>query len=147
MPTFYQQGGSYDPAKPLKHQNEILGTSSIKSSGTTGIGYATGAGGSVTQITSKATGVTIHKLCGTITTHAASLTNAVEVGFTVTNSLVAATDVPVVAIKSGATADSYQVTVDAVAAGSFRISISNCSGGALAEALVLNFIVIKGVAS
>jgi hypothetical protein len=53
----------------------------------------------------------------------------------------------VVNIKSGATADSYLVTVDAVGSGSFRVSLRNYTGGGLAEAVVLNFAVIKGVTS
>jgi hypothetical protein len=96
----------------------------------------------VTQGTSKSTGVTINKAAGTITMHNASLAAAGEVGFTVTNSKVKATDVPVVAIKSGATADSYHTQVDAVADGSFRISVSNLTAGALGEALVLNFVIV-----
>lgn len=111
------------------------------------VGYATGAGGAVTQATSKATGVTLSKICGSITTHDAELAAAAEVSFTVTNTLVAATDVVVACIKSGATAGAYVVTVDAVAAGSFRVSIGNVSAGALSEALVLNFAVIKSVAA
>ena len=111
------------------------------------IGYATGAGGAVTQETSKATGVTLSKICGAITTHAAALAAAAEVSFTVTNTLVAATDVVVVCIKSGATAEAYFVMVDAVAAGSFRISLGNVSAGTLSEAIVINFAVIKAVAA
>ena len=39
---------------------------------TTGIGYATGAGGGVTQSTNKATTVVLNKMCGQITMNAAS---------------------------------------------------------------------------
>ena len=39
---------------------------------TTGIGYATGAGGTVTQATSKSTAVILNKLTGAITMNAAS---------------------------------------------------------------------------
>lgn len=119
----------------------------LSSSVSKGIGYATGAGCAVTQATSKSTGVTCTGVSGAITMNNAALANGAEVGFTVTNTSVAATDVVIVSIKSGATADSYSVTVDAVAAGSFRISVSNVSGGSLSEALVLNFVVIKGVAA
>lgn len=97
----------------------------------------------VTQATSKSTGVTCLGTRGTITMNGAALAAAAEVGFTVTDTLAAATDVVAVSIKSGATADSYGVTVDAVAAGSFRISISNVSAGSLSEAIVLNFKMVK----
>jgi hypothetical protein len=110
-------------------------------------GYATGAGGTVTQGVSKATGVTLNKVCGQITTHNAALNAGTEVSFTVTNSTVAATDCIIVNIASGASADAYNVQVDAVAAGSFRIALGNMTAGNLSEALVLNFVVIKGVTS
>ena len=46
-----------------------------------------------------------------------------------------------------AAADSYAVTVDAVAAGSCRVQLRNVSAGALGEAVVLNFAVLKAVAA
>lgn len=114
---------------------------------TKGVGYGTGAGGTVTQATSKATGVTLNKVCGQITMNNAALAAATSVSFTLTNSAIAATDVVVVNIATTATANSYAITVDAVAAGSCRIQLRNISAGSLSEALVLNFAVIKGVTS
>jgi hypothetical protein len=111
------------------------------------IGYPTGSGGAVTQLTSKSTGVTLNAICGQITTNNAALAAATEVSFTLTNSKIAATDVVVVCISSGATANTYQTTVDAVAAGSCRIQISNASTTSRSEALVINFVVIKAVAA
>jgi hypothetical protein len=109
------------------------------------VGYSTGTGGAVTQITSKATGVTLNKRCGQITMNNASLNAAAEVSFTLTNSVIAATDVVMICIGSGATAGAYNVQCDAVATGSCRISIGNMSSGSLGEAIVLNFVVIKAV--
>lgn len=109
-------------------------------------GYSTG-GGTVTQTTNKTTAVTLNAKSGQITMNNASMSSNTTAGFTLTNSFVAATDVVIVNIASGATADGYILTVDAVAAGSCRISVRHNSGGALSEALVLNFIVIKGVTS
>lgn len=126
----------------------LLVVGSIKSNGATaGIGYATGAGGTVTQGTDKSTGVTLDKVTGTVTMHNATLNAGTTVGFVLTNSAIAATDVIVVNLKSGATADSYVVTVTAVAAGSCRIELRNTSAGNLGEAVVLSFAVIKGVAA
>lgn len=118
-------------------------TGSLTSSGTSGIGYATGAGGTVTQLTNKSTGVTINKTCGQITMSNAALAAGSEVKFTVTNSTVSATDVPVLAIKSGGTSGSYLITVSAVSAGSFDIVVSNASAGSLSEAIVISFGIIK----
>jgi hypothetical protein len=109
------------------------------------VGYSTGTGGTVTQASSKSTGVTLNKRCGQITMNNASLSAAAEVSFTLTNSTIAATDVVMVCIGSGATAGAYNVQCDAVAAGSCRISVGNMSSGSLSEALVLNFVVIKAV--
>lgn len=100
-------------------------------------------GGTVTQATDKSTGVTLDRRCGQITLNNASLAAGAEVSFTLTNSHIASTDIPVVAIASGATAGAYAVTVDAVANGSCRISLTNLSAGALGEAIVLNVGVIK----
>ena len=111
------------------------------------VGYSTGTGGTVTQATSKSTGVTLNKRCGQITMNNAALSAAAEVSFTFTNSTIAATDVVVTAISSGATAGAYNTHVDAIAAGSCRISITNFSAGPLSEAIVINFVVIKGVAA
>ena len=109
-------------------------------------GYSTG-GGTVTQATNKTTAVTLNAKSGQITMNNASMSSNTTAGFTLTNSFVAATDVVIVNIASGATVDGYILTVDAVAAGSCRISVRHNSGGALSEALVLNFVVIKGVTS
>jgi len=139
----------YDLNRPLSYfTNAVTSASSIKStSATAGVGYGTGAGGTITQITSKSTGVTLNKVSGQITMNAAALAAAAEVSFTFTNSTIAATDVVVTAISSGATAGAYNTHVDAIAAGSCRISITNFSSGSLSEAIVINFVVIKGVAA
>ena len=115
---------------------------------TAGIGYATGAGGVVTQATSKSTGVTLNKIAGQITTNNALLAGSTSVGFTLTNSAIAATDVVNTSIASGASVDSYRIGVDATAAGSCRISIRNVTTAtALGEAIVINFAVMKSVAA
>jgi parallel beta-helix repeat protein len=112
-----------------------------------GIGYNLSAGGAATQATSKSTGVTLNKPTGAITMNGAALASATSVGFTLTNNAIEATDVVLASIKSGATADSYTVTVDAVAAGLCRISLRNISAGSLSESVVISFAVIKAVAA
>ena len=109
------------------------------------VGYSTGTGGTVTQLTNKGTGVTLNKRCGQITMNNASLAAAAEVSFTLTNSTIAATDVVYTCIASGATAGAYNTQVDAVGSGSCRIAVGNKSAGPLSEAIVLNFVVIKSV--
>jgi hypothetical protein len=112
-------------------------------SATGGIGYATGAGGAVTQITSRTTGVTLNTVSGAITLFTAA-GSATWQSFTVTNSAVAATDTIIVNQRSGT--DLYMISVTAVGAGSFRISFAT-TGGTTSEAPVFNFAVIKAVSS
>jgi hypothetical protein len=109
----------------------------------TAVGYATGAGGTVTQGTSRTTGVTLSKRSGAITLFTAAGTSAYT-SFTVTNTLVSATDTIIVNQKSGT--NTYLAFVTAVADGSFRITFSSVSGTA-SDAPVFNFVVIKGVAA
>lgn len=115
----------------------------IVSTGTAGVGYATGAGGTVTQITSRTTGVTLNKISGAITLVSAA-GSATAATFIVTNSTVAATDVIILSQKSGT--DLYNLMVTAVAAGSFNISFRT-TGGTTTETPVFNFAVIKAVAA
>ena len=119
----------------------------LSSSSTIGIGYSTGAGGAVTQITSKATGVTIDNVCGQITMHNAALAAAAEVSFTVTNSACATTDCVVVNHDSVGTGGAYCVHAHSIGAGSFAIMVGNMSTGSLSEAIVLNFAIVKAVAA
>lgn len=113
----------------------------------TGFATSAGAGGSVIQLTNKTTGVTLNKPTGQITMAAGSIGNDSRVSFTLTNSTIAATDIVIINIASGATADTYGVTVTAVAAGSCRIQVHNLSNAGIDEQLVLNFAVIKGATS
>ena len=113
-------------------------------SATAGIGYGTGAGGTVTQLTSKTTGVTLNTICGAITMNGAALGAAAEATFTVTDSAVAAADLIIVNHSSAGTIGAY-LAGGRAAAGSFQITVSNVSAGSLSEAIVLSFAVIKAV--
>lgn len=124
-----------------------IGTTTILQVSANGFGYVAGVGGTVTQATSKSTTVTLNKVCGTITTHGATLINNTAVSFQVTNSCVTATDVVHIQHESGGTIGSYQIYANGMDAGHFHITIRNITGGNLAEALVLRFAVIKAVAS
>lgn len=111
-----------------------------------GIGYVTGQGAAVTQLSSASTGVTINANCGQITTVALTTAGAAEEVFTVTNSKVAATDVIAVS-TTYAGAGTPAVSVKGVAAGSFVVVITNLSASALDALAVINFAVIKAVAA
>jgi hypothetical protein len=122
----------------------LVATSLVSSAPTgAGVGYATGAGSAVTQITTRTTGVTINTLSGAITLVSAA-GSATPFTFTVTNSTVAATDVIVLSQKSGT--DAYSAVVSAVAGGSFKVTITDLTG-TTTEQPVFNFSVFKSVAS
>jgi hypothetical protein len=106
-----------------------------------GLGYGTGSGGAVTQLTSRATGVTLNKTNGAITMFSAA-GSATAATFTVTNSTVAATDTIILSVKSSTNV--YLMFVTAVAAGSFNITFQT-TGGVSTDAPVINFAVIKAV--
>lgn len=133
-----------DDGSTVAISEPVTSTGYIKSSGVTGIGYATGAGGAVTQITSRTTGVTLNTASGAITLFSAA-GSATPFSFTVTNSSVAATDTIILSQKSGTDIYTTQV-VSAVGAGSFRITLANASG-TTTEQPVFNFAVIKAVAA
>lgn len=121
--------------------------SSVLVSGTGGIGYTTGAGGTVTQITSKATGVTINKTTGQITMNGAALAAGAKVSFVVTDSALVSPDGVNVWVASGGTANAYRADVTAIATGSFTVTVENITAGALSEAPVVGFALIKSATS
>lgn len=112
-----------------------------------GLGYGTGAGGTVTQATSKATAVTLNNVCGTIVTNAANLAAGTIVSFVVNNTALVATDQLLIMHESGGTFGAYTLNGRATGVGTAAIDIRNNTGGGLAEALTLRFSVIKSVNS
>jgi len=119
---------------------DIIGSNFVLAGGE--LGYTAEASGTVTQLTSKSTGVTLNKSAGQITMNNAELANATNVTFTLTNSTVSAKDVVILSVSSGATAGAYNCWISGKATGSCTITLRNLSGGALSEAVVINFAVI-----
>jgi hypothetical protein len=119
-------------------------TGSLLSTGQGGVGYATGAGGTITQITSRTTAVTLNKITGAITLFAAAPVVGTWFSFVVTNSSVAANDTVSLSVKSAT--NTYVALISTVAVGSFQISMMSVAGTA-SDSPVLNFNVIKGSAT
>jgi hypothetical protein len=109
-------------------------------------GYATGSGGAVVQITSKATGVTLNTPNGQITMVNSALAGTTIVSFTLTNSVIEAGDIIVMNHISGGTLGAYAFNAS-TAAGSASINVSNLTTGSLSDAIVLRFAVIKVVSA
>ena len=121
---------------------DIIGADYIYSAGE--LGYTSAAQGSVTQATDKSTGVTLNKSAGRITMNAASLAANTAVSFTLTNSLISTKDAIIVNVSGGGTAAAYTTYISSMAAGSAVIALRNLTGGALAEAVIINFAIIHG---
>tara|TARA_R110001592_G_scaffold187541_3_gene432295 strand:+ start:687 stop:1193 length:507 start_codon:yes stop_codon:yes gene_type:complete len=101
-------------------------------------------GGAVTQGTSKSTTVVLNKPVGKITMHNAALASDAIVTFQVTCATFArATDVCIVNHHSGGTIGKYSVDATGHAAGSFKITVTNISGGSLSEAIVLHYALVQ----
>jgi hypothetical protein len=119
----------------------LTATGVIASTGTAGVGYAAGAGGAVTQLTSRTTSVTINKTSGAITLFSAAGSTTPTI-FSVNNNTVVSTDVIILNQRSGT--DLYDLLVTAVAAGAFNITFRT-TGGTSTETPVFSFAVIKAV--
>jgi hypothetical protein len=118
----------------------------LLSTSAAGVGYATGAGGTATQATSKSTSVTLNAAVGQITMNAASLAAGAIVSFALNDSSIAANDLLALNHVSGGTAGAYALNAQC-AAGSATINVRNATSGVLAEAIVVAFAVVKGATS
>ena len=130
-------GGTVAEKMRISSAGDVL----VTGTGAGSLGYGIGSGGTVTQGTSRTTGVTLSKPTGAITMFSAA-GSVVAATFTVTNTLVAATDTIILNQKSGT--NLYVLLVTAVAAGSFNITFYT-TGGVATDAPVINFSLIKGV--
>jgi len=131
----------------LTQTGAIAGAAAVTSSSpTAGVGYAVGAGGAVTQITSAVTSVTLNTITGEITTFALTNVAGVDHSFTLTNSAIEAGDLIIAHTKTyGGTADGIPVVkVQSVAAGSCVLNVNNQGAVALDALAVISFAVIKG---
>jgi len=109
------------------------------------LGYTSAAQGTVTQATDKSTAVTLNKSAGRITMNAASLAANTAVSFTLNDNLISANDIIITNISAGGTSGAYTTYVSSMTTGSAVITLRNMTGGALAEAVVINFALIHCV--
>lgn len=133
------------PAIAAATGTSLAVTGALTSSGG-GVGYKTGAGGTVTQLTSRTTGVTLNKLSGTITLFTATLAADTDVSFVLSNTFIAAGDVLVIDVTSGAAIKGGYVVNAACVGTAATITVHNVTPTITAsEAPVLTFVLIKGV--
>jgi hypothetical protein len=110
---------------------------------TTSFGYSTGAGGTVTQATSKATAVTLNKLTGEVTMNSAALAAAGIVSFTLNNSQAAVGDQVLATHHATGTFGAYGIAARVTSSGVITVSVRNNSASSLSEAIVIKFSIIK----
>ena len=108
------------------------------------IGYAAGAQGTVTQLTSKSTGVTLNKSAGRITMSGVELAANTAVSFTLTNSLISTNDAIIVNVSGGGTVGAYTTYISSMTSGSAVVTLRNLTASALSEAVIINFATIHG---
>jgi hypothetical protein len=113
--------------------------------GTGKIGYTNGSGGTVSQSTSKTTGVTLNTTNGQITMNAAALSANTTASFTLTNTKIEAGDVLILNHISGGTNFASYALNARSAAGSATIDVRNVTSSSLSEAIVIAFAVVKSV--
>jgi hypothetical protein len=114
-----------------------------------GLGYGTGSGGTVTQATNKFTTVTLNKPTGKITMNNASLASNAQCLFTLNNSLLTANDNLLLTIDGTSMTIAHGVYASwcDVGAGYAFITVKNTYAIAIAEAVAINFAIIKGATS
>jgi hypothetical protein len=125
----------------------VTASTSVLSSGTGGVGYSTGAGVAVTQLTSRTTTTptTGAKNSGAITLFTTTATVGAYFSFTVPNTAIAATDTVVLTVR-GAT-NTYVASVTAItAATSFQVTMASVAGTA-SDTPIVNFAIIKAVSA
>ena len=126
--------------------NQVISMGNIIEKTGAGLGCGTGAGGTVTQLTSKSTTVTLNKPSGRITMNNASLAAGAVVYFIFNNSLITMSDTVVINTQ-GATyisLNSYDVKAEAMENGYCYITVKNNTASSLSDALGLEFAIIKG---
>jgi hypothetical protein len=113
-----------------------------------GIGYygGGGTGGTVTQATSKSTGVTLDTPTGAITMNNAALASGATVTFTHTCAAATSGDeIPVFSVTGG-TAGQYVVTAINLG-GAIQWQVRSINSGSLSEALVIRYALIRSATS
>jgi hypothetical protein len=100
--------------------------------------------GTVTQLTSITTPVTLDTLNGVITTVSSTLAANAKTNFTVNNSNVSATSVIIVSVQYDEAAAGIPVVgVSDIATGSFKVVLSNGGNAALNNVVKVHFIIIN----
>ena len=106
------------------------------------LGYSVAAQGTVTQLTSKSTAVTLNKSAGRIIVNNEALASTSNASFTLNNSLITPNDLLILNVSANATAGAYCPYVSSLTNGSAVITYRNFNATSLSEAFTLNFAIL-----
>jgi hypothetical protein len=123
----------------------IVGADKIYSSSE--FGYTADAQGVVTQLTSKATAVTLNKSAGRITLNNAALAGNTAVSFTLNNTFISNNDILILNVSGGSVADAttYTAYTSSLTTGAAVITLRNLTAVSQSEAVIINFALIHCV--
>ncbi|WP_151950358.1 hypothetical protein [Aliarcobacter butzleri] len=117
----------------------------LLTAGTGTLGYGFGTGGTVTQLTSKSTEVTLNKPTGNIVMNNANLAAGGIVGFKLNNNLIGQNDK--IEVEPVFSAVTYNAYVYYSTSGAAYIALENKSGTIRADSVIIKFVIIKGSVS
>jgi len=141
----YVDLGEQTGGPPTRLGQSVYSAGNVTSGGGL-LGYAyTGTLAAVTQLTNKGTAVTLNTPTGQITMNNAQLNAGTNVSFTFTNSYISsANDVVLLSLATTTGLGNYSL-VAVPTAGSATVTVRNTTAGNLTDAIVIQFVIIKGV--
>jgi len=127
--------------------NTYVSTGTYVSAGTyvfagSGVGYTTGTGGLVTQLTNKSTSVRLDKLSGEITMNNSTLNAGSTASFVLNNTFIGAGDILILNCPNDTNLN-YAIGSGFCVSGSCAIYVRNITGSNLSETPVIKFTIIK----
>ena len=145
MKDIILKSGTYLKETKTSHTNSIPGESlenfviSVLANPTCCVKNVSLTKGTVTQITSRATAVTLNAPAGVITSDTTSLASAASAVFTVTNSY---SKVDSIVALTAASNHAVILTVESIAAGSFAVRVYNAGAAATTTAIKIQYVIL-----
>ena len=133
-----------DKTSPSTERLRIDTAGNVLVTGSGGLGYGTGSGGTVTQLTNKGESVTLNKPTGTIIMNNSALIQNAKISFLLYNSLIAGTDNIILSVTNGSTVLAQYEVRGRCSNGAAEIVVSHTYSSSLSESVVLKFDIIKG---
>ena len=149
-PVLLFKVAAQDATTPVEQMRIDFNGNLLLTSGTGALGYGTGAGGTVTQLTSKSTAVTLNKPSGLVTMHNSALAAGESVTFLIANSLFnVLTDLCLITPFYRIT-DPTRYRIECIGNGggsTIAVKVTNITGSSLSQEVEFRFVIIKGANS